>query len=281
MGKRNPLSEKAAEMYKKGIPLVDIARELDVPAGTIRRWKSTQDWDKKNQESESERSGKKGERSGNKSERSHNVSWVEIENEYITDISKKPCSLDTLARKYDIPIDTIKDRCAKHNWVEKRSEYTLSILQNVKEKTADEDTERIVRLLRIADMAADKAEKALEELNSIVVKNKKKTRIVEYKDQTAIGKPTKEVIEENEDIATINGPIDRLGLMQVTSALKHIKDIYAMPTEMDDKKYKTEINKKRVNENDNTGEELLKNIKSIEELIMNPVNDRNIEDLEG
>lgn len=271
MAKRNPLSEKAQELYNQGMKLIDIAAELGVPQGTIRRWKSTQDWD-------SERSGKKANVSP---ERSDNISWVEIENEYVTDISKKPCSLEVLAKKYNVPLDTIKDRCAKHKWVEKRTEYTLSILQNVKEKSADEDTERIVRLMRLADLAADKAEEALDELNDFVVKNKKKTRTVEYKDPSAAGKPTKEVIEEKEDVVTVKGPIDRFGLMQVTNALKHIKEIYAMPTELDDKKYKTEINKKRVETNDNTSEELLKNMKSIEELIMYPVANRDIDDLEG
>ena len=32
-------------MYKNGMKLVDIAKKLDVPASTVRRWKSTQNWD--------------------------------------------------------------------------------------------------------------------------------------------------------------------------------------------------------------------------------------------
>lgn len=57
--KKNPLCDKAYEMYKNGVKLVDIARQLDIPEGTIRRWKSTYKWD-------SERSGKKSERSDKK-----------------------------------------------------------------------------------------------------------------------------------------------------------------------------------------------------------------------
>ena len=49
---RSPNSIEAERLYKKGWKLVDIAKELDVPEGTVRRWKSTQDW-------ESERSDKK------------------------------------------------------------------------------------------------------------------------------------------------------------------------------------------------------------------------------
>lgn len=61
MTKKNPLSDKAHEMYDHGMKLVDIAAELGVPQGTIRRWKSTQNWNKKGQDSASERSGKKSE----------------------------------------------------------------------------------------------------------------------------------------------------------------------------------------------------------------------------
>ncbi|MDY5883779.1 MAG: phage terminase small subunit-related protein, partial [Roseburia sp.] len=43
--KKNPLSDKAYEMYKQGMKLVDIAAELNVPPGTVRRWKSTHNWD--------------------------------------------------------------------------------------------------------------------------------------------------------------------------------------------------------------------------------------------
>lgn len=49
---RSPDSIKAERMYKSGMNLVDIAKEIGKPPGTVRRWKSTQGWD-------SERSDKK------------------------------------------------------------------------------------------------------------------------------------------------------------------------------------------------------------------------------
>lgn len=42
----------AEAMYRKGVKLVDIANQLNIPDGTVRRWKSTYKWD-------SERSDKK------------------------------------------------------------------------------------------------------------------------------------------------------------------------------------------------------------------------------
>ena len=60
MSKRNEKSYAAEKLYLNGMKLIDIAKELDVPEGTIRRWKYTQKWG-------GERSGnKQGERSGQK-----------------------------------------------------------------------------------------------------------------------------------------------------------------------------------------------------------------------
>ena len=56
--KKNPLADKAYELYKSGMKLVDIADQLGKPEGTIRRWKNTYDWDNERSEckaNESER----------------------------------------------------------------------------------------------------------------------------------------------------------------------------------------------------------------------------------
>ena len=233
--KKNPLSEKAYEMYKQGMKLVDIAAELDVPPGTVRRWKSTHGWDSERSECDTNK----------KSERSESISWVEIEHEYVTDISRRPCSLETLARKYSIPIQTIKDRSATGKWSDKRTEYKLKTTQKLIEKSSDADAERIARLLQIADMATDKAEQAISELEQYVVSDKRKVRTVEYKDNMAIGKPTKEVVDEKETVRTEKGPVDRLGLSQVTNALKNIKELYALPVDMDSKKYQAELDRRK------------------------------------
>ena len=56
---RSPNSIEAEEMYKRGMKLVDIAKKLDVPASTVRRWKSTQNWDGDTKKKKNERSQKK------------------------------------------------------------------------------------------------------------------------------------------------------------------------------------------------------------------------------
>lgn len=59
----NEKAEKAHELYKAGMKLVEIASQLEVPPGTVRRWKSTYHWDGEHQ---SVRSEKKSERSESK-----------------------------------------------------------------------------------------------------------------------------------------------------------------------------------------------------------------------
>lgn len=44
-GKQNEKMAEAERLYHSGVPLVVIAKELDVPPGTVRRWKSTHHWD--------------------------------------------------------------------------------------------------------------------------------------------------------------------------------------------------------------------------------------------
>mgnify|MGYP004522833615 CR=1 FL=1 len=51
--------EKAKAMYLKGMKLVEIASQLNLPEGTVRRWKSTHRWDNERSDKKSERSDKK------------------------------------------------------------------------------------------------------------------------------------------------------------------------------------------------------------------------------
>ena len=65
---RSPDSIEAEKLYKSGMLLVDIAKKLGKPDGTVRRWKATQNWDgvdkskgkkKENERSEIERGTKR------------------------------------------------------------------------------------------------------------------------------------------------------------------------------------------------------------------------------
>lgn len=80
--------EQAKAMYLKGQKLVAIANQLNVPEGTVRRWKCIHEW-------ESERSDKKGERSEKKKEKKKKEVAVEVEqvleNSELTDKQRLFC----------------------------------------------------------------------------------------------------------------------------------------------------------------------------------------------
>lgn len=85
------IKEKAYQMYKDGIKLIDISKKLNIPAGTVRRWKSEQGWD--NERSiKSERSERKANVRKEKKKRiaKEDVESV-INNENLTDKQRLFC----------------------------------------------------------------------------------------------------------------------------------------------------------------------------------------------
>lgn len=94
----NEKALKAKELFDKGYKLIDIAKELNIPDGTIRRWKSTYKWDNEQSNNKSERSDKKA---SVRKEKKHNKVDNEkvvadeinelIENEELTDKQRLFC----------------------------------------------------------------------------------------------------------------------------------------------------------------------------------------------
>ncbi len=80
------------------------------------------------------------------------------------------------------------------------------------------------RILQISDKLLEKIEKSINEIDRCVVKTKERTKNVEY--DFDLKKPVSECIEEKENIEIIDGMIDKMGLKQLVSTLKDIKDIH-------------------------------------------------------
>lgn len=63
----DPRIEQAKAMYLNGTKLVEIAKKLEVPEGTVRRWKCTHKWDSERSDKKANvRKRKKGGQPGNK-----------------------------------------------------------------------------------------------------------------------------------------------------------------------------------------------------------------------
>ncbi|MED5050646.1 phage terminase small subunit-related protein [Anoxybacillus rupiensis] len=174
---RDPRRDKAFEIWKKhngNITNRAIAEQLGVPEKTVGAWKSRDEWDNKLKvidcsTTKNECSTTNNECSTTKEK--DDISWVEIENEYVTDIRRKPCTLEELSKKYNIPFQTIKVYAAKNNWTEKRNQHRTNVVQKTAEKTAEmisDDLSAVTaRHLRVSDKLISIIEEALEDENEL------------------------------------------------------------------------------------------------------------------
>lgn len=65
----DPRIAQAKELYLAGEKLIEIARQLDLPEGTVRRWKCTHKWDEANTERSDKKCSSQSERSEKKAKR--------------------------------------------------------------------------------------------------------------------------------------------------------------------------------------------------------------------
>lgn len=155
------------------------------------------------------------------------VNWTKIRNEYING----NISYRKLAEKHGISFNTLKDKAVAEKWYEKRKEQHNKIQTQTQQKTAEKLAEREAnRLLRISDAAdrlLEKIEEATEQLDQFIVTSRVKQKEVKYVSAKAgFGKPQKEIVKEVEDKRVIKANhLDRMGLKQLASALKDLRDI--------------------------------------------------------
>lgn len=111
----------------------------------------------------------------------------------------------------------------KNKKVLKEEQKSTKIIEKVIEKEAEKEAEKIIQVKDVANDLLLQIVKSKEELNKHLARNKKKTKTVKYDYKT--NKPSKETIEENEEVTSFISIIDRKGLKELTSALKDINDI--------------------------------------------------------
>lgn len=153
------------------------------------------------------------------------VDWLAIRNDYINGGG----SYRKLAEQYGVPFGSLRSRAEKENWPELKKEQLHKISTKTAQKTADvivqKEVKRAQRMMGIHDQLLDKLEQAVSELNMAQVTNKKKTKVIEYRNGKRPDKPTKEVVTENEEILAVSSIVDRKGLQQISLALKALWDI--------------------------------------------------------
>lgn len=128
--------EQAKAMYLKGMKLVEIASQLNLPEGTVRRWKSTHKWESERSDKNSERSAKKrgaqpGNRNssggppGNKNAEKHGLFSKYLPEETLSIIQEMPTSpLDILWDQIQIAYAAIV-RAQQIMYVKDREDKTI------------------------------------------------------------------------------------------------------------------------------------------------------------
>ena len=169
------------------------------------------------------------------------MDWNAIKTEYIT----TDTSYRKLATKYDVSYTAIGNKSRQEGWVEQRNQFlnkTVSkSINSISNKTAD----RLTRIFDVSDKLLDKLERAVEELDIQLYKKVNKTKVIEYNNMERPDKPTKEIIEETESVEEVATIVDRAGLKAVTDALKNLKEVQMLRSELDIKEQEARIDKLR------------------------------------
>lgn len=149
--------------------------------------------------------------------------WKQLEKEYIlSDYKSIKDFLENQNIKYNGNARQ-KTKGWTNKKVTKQEEKSNKVIEKVTEKEAEKEAEQIANIKTIANDLALNIIEANKQLETYIVKNKKKTKKVKY--DYKISKPKEEEITENEKIETMKGIIDRQGLKMLTSALKDLNEI--------------------------------------------------------
>lgn len=274
--KKNPLSEKAYEMYKQGMKLVEIAAELDVPPGTVRRWKSTHGWNGERSGSRSERSDKKRAEKkpivddGTK-ETLQNNDLTPEQQMFCIHYSRTFNAAQSYQKAYGCSYQTaMVNGCLLLRNTKVRAE--IERLKELKRQQIVTGTEDIVELqMRIA--FADIGNYLSFGQKKITDPDTDETYMISTVDLRESKDTDTQLIQEvkrGKDGVSVK-------LADKQKAIDWLTKYFLMHPES---KYKAEYERKRAEVKDNAGEEILKNMQTIADILKNPVANRTIEDFE-
>lgn len=153
------------------------------------------------------------------------MDWKEVKTEYIT----TDTSYRKLAQKYGVSYQAICRRSKDEGWLAQREQHLNKTVTNALSKISDRQAEKMTRIEGITDKLLTKLEQAVEELNLEIIK--RKTKLEE--DGLEV---TTETMEARE-----GGIVDRAGLRQLTAALKDLKEIQMLKSELDRREQEARI----------------------------------------
>lgn len=274
--KKNPLCDKANEMYKQGMKLVDIADALEVPPGTVRRWKSTHGWDGERSASESERSDKK---KVVKNPPADDGTKDTLLNDELTSEQQIFCvyysktfnAAQSYQKAYGCTYESAL--CAGPRLLGNvRVRTEIERLKELKRQQIVTGTEDIVELqmrIAFADIG-NYLTFSEKEYTDPETQEKKSISAVDLK--ASVNTDTQLIREVKDGKYGVS-----IKLEDRQKAINWLTKYFLMHPES---KYRAEYEKKRAEANDNSTEDILKNMQTIADILKNPAANRKIEDFE-
>lgn len=165
------------------------------------------------------------------------IDWKAIKTEYITTNT----SYRKLSAKYGVGYQAICHRSQEEGWIELREQYTNDTVSKTLDKIGNQQSARYARLMTATDRLLAKVEKAIEELDITLATDTKKTKEIEYDNDRRPDKPTKETVTEETTIRQVVTIVDRSGLKAISSALRDIKEVQMLKTELDQQEQRARI----------------------------------------
>ena len=279
--KKNPLSDKAYEMYKHGMKLVDIAAQLGCSPATVRTWKNRNKWD----EGGSETFQKKHETKRNVSTKKKKVEIsVEdgtretLQNDALTPEQQMFCIY--YSRTFNATQSYINAYGCQYSTAltngpallgNTRIKNEIERLKEIKRQQIVASADDIVELqMRIAfgdiGMALGFGQDDMDLKDGSTVK----VNVMRLKESEQVDTQLIQSVTEGKGGVSIT-------MKDSQKAIDWLTKYFLMHPES---KYRAEYERKRAEVKDNSGEEILKNMQTIADILKNPVANRRIEDFE-
>ncbi|MBS5231206.1 MAG: terminase small subunit [Roseburia sp.] len=280
--RKNPLADRAYELYKGGMKLVDIADQIGCSPATIRTWKNRYKWDNGGSETFQK-----------KSETKRNVSKKKIRDETtLDDGTKETLQNDDLTPEQQMfCIYYSRTFNAAQSYQKAYGcSYESAIANGSRLLTNDKVRAEIERLKEIKrqqivagadDIVELQMRIAFADIGNYVSFGQKEVTDIET-DETYMISVVDLKESKNTDtqlIQEVKRGKDGVS-MKLADKQKAIDWLSKYFLVHPDDKYKAEFDKKRAEVSDNSGEKILQNMQMIADILQHPVANRSISDLE-
>lgn len=280
--RKNPLADRAYELYKGGMKLVDIADQIGCSPATIRTWKNRYKWDNGGSETFQK-----------KSETKRNVSKKKIRDETtLDDGTKETLQNDDLTPEqqmfciyYSRTFNAAQSYqkaygCSYESAIANGSRLLtndkvraeIKRLKEIKRQQIVADADDIVELqmrIAFADIG-NYVSFGQKEVTDIATDETYMVSVVDLKESKNTDTQLIQEVKRGKDGVSVK-------LADKQKAIDWLSKYFLVHP---DDKYKAEFDKKRAEVSDDSGAQILQNMQTIADILQHPVANRSISDLE-